>query len=201
MELVLQDGKNSLTVSRKIFDCDFNKSLVHQVIMAYSTNARQGTKAQKNRAEVSGSNKKPWRQKGTGRARAGSIQSPLWRSGGVTFAAKYHKYNKKINKKMYRSALKSIFSELIRQKRLIVVEQFFIEQPKTKTLLNKLKEMLLDEVLIISKEIETNLYFAARNIYKVEVIRTVNINPIILMAFKNVLVSVSVIRQIEEMLT
>ena len=150
MELVLKDAQSALTVSETTFGRDFNEALVHQVVVAYAAGARQGTRAQKTRAEVTGSGKKPWRQKGTGRARSGSIKSPIWRSGGVTFAARPQDHNQKVNKKMDRGALKSILSELVRQDRLIVVEKFSVEAPKTKLLAQKLKDMALEDVLIIT---------------------------------------------------
>lgn len=150
MELVLKDAQSALTVSETTFGRDFNEALVHQVVVAYAAGARQGTRAQKTRAEVTGSGKKPWRQKGTGRARSGSIKSPIWRSGGVTFAARPQDHSQKVNKKMYRGALKSILSELVRQDRLIVVEKFSVEAPKTKLLAQKLKDMALEDVLIIT---------------------------------------------------
>lgn len=143
MELVLKDAKSALEVNPTIFGREFNEALVHQVVVAFAAAARQGTRAQKTRSEVSGGGKKPWRQKGTGRARAGSIRSPIWRGGGVTFAAKPQDHSQKVNKKMYRGALRSILSELIRQDRLVVVEKFGVETPKTKELLTKLKALEL----------------------------------------------------------
>ena len=130
MELTLKDAKGALEVSEATFGREFNEALVHQVVVAYAAGARQGTKAQKTRSEVAGGGKKPWRQKGTGRARAGTIRSPIWRSGGATFAAKPQNHSQKVNKKMYRGAIKSILSELIRQERLIVVEKFGVDEPK-----------------------------------------------------------------------
>ena len=138
MELTLKDAKGALEVSEATFGREFNEALVHQVVVAYAAGARQGTKAQKTRSEVAGGGKKPWRQKGTGRARAGTIRSPIWRSGGATFAAKPQNHSQKVNKKMYRGAIKSILSELIRQERLIVVEKFGVDEPKTKQLAAKL---------------------------------------------------------------
>ncbi|ABF14033.1 50S ribosomal protein L4 [Candidatus Palibaumannia cicadellinicola] len=200
MELVLQDTQKSLTVSNNIFGYRFNEALIHQVIVAYAAHTRSGNHAQKSRAEVVGSNKKPWRQKGTGRARAGTVKSPLWRSGGVTFAAKPRDYSQKINKKMYRGALKSIFSELIRQKRLIVVEQFCIQAPKTKLLVDKLKKITLKKVLIITHLLELNLLLAARNLYTVEICDIANINLISLVTFDQVIITANSIKQIEERL-
>ena len=200
MELVLKDAQSALEVSEATFGRDFNEALVHQVVVAYAANARQGTRAQKTRAEVTGSGKKPWRQKGTGRARAGTVKGPIWRGGGVTFAAKTQDHSQKVNKKMYRGALKSIFSELVRQDRLIVVESFTVEAPKTKELKAKLAEMNLEDVLIVTPEIDENLFLAARNLYKVDVRDVAGIDPVSLIAFNKVLVTADAVKQIEEML-
>lgn len=200
MELVLKDAQSVVTVSETTFGRDFNEALVHQVVVAYAAGARQGTRAQKSRAEVAGSNKKPWRQKGTGRARAGSLKSPIWRSGGVTFAAKTQDHSQKVNKKMYRGALKSILSELVRQDRLIVVEQFSVEAPKTKLLVQKLKDMALENALIITCELNENLCLAARNLYKIDVRDVSGIDPVSLIAFDKVVMTANAIKQVEEML-
>ncbi|MPY26849.1 50S ribosomal protein L4 [Shewanella psychropiezotolerans] len=200
MELVLKDAQSALEVSETTFGRDFNEALVHQVVVAYAANARQGTRAQKTRAEVIGSGKKPWRQKGTGRARAGTVKGPIWRGGGVTFAAKTQDHSQKVNKKMYRGALKSIFSELVRQDRLIVVESFSVEAPKTKELKAKLAAMNLEDVLIVTPEIDENLFLAARNLYKVDVRDVAGIDPVSLIAFNKVLVTADAVKQIEEML-
>lgn len=201
MELILRDDEhNFIKVSDMIFNRDFNEALVHQVIVAYSSSIRQGTRAQKDRSEVSGSGKKPWRQKGTGRARAGSLRSPLWRSGGITFPSQPKNYFKKINKKMYRGALKSIFSELIRQNRLLVFRKFSIESPKTQLLVDKLKKIHLRDVLIITRIRDHNLFLASRNLYKVDV-QTINcINPRSLIFFNHVLMTSDAIMKIEELL-
>ncbi|QIR13193.1 50S ribosomal protein L4 [Shewanella aestuarii] len=200
MELVLKDAQSALEVSETTFGRDFNEALVHQVVVAYAANARQGTRAQKTRAEVTGSGKKPWRQKGTGRARAGSVKGPIWRGGGVTFAAKTQDHSQKVNKKMYRGALKSILSELVRQERLIVVESFGVEAPKTKELKAKLKAMNLEDVLIVTAEVDENLFLAARNLYKVDVRDVAGLDPVSLIAFNTVLVTADAVKQIEEML-
>jgi large subunit ribosomal protein L4 len=193
------DAQTYLTVSEDIFGVAFKDSLVHQVVTAYAAGSRQGTRAQKSRSMVSGSDKKPWRQKGTGKARAGSIKSPIWRSGGVTFAASPQDYSQKINKKMYRGAIKSIFSELIRQERLIIVKEFLIEKPKTKELIIKLNKFNLNNVLIINDKIDNNLFLAARNLYNVDICKISNINPISLISFNKVLTTIKVIKKIEEM--
>ena len=200
MELVMKDAKSALQVSETTFGREFNEALIHQVVVAYANGARQGTRAQKNRSEVSGGGKKPWRQKGTGRARAGSIRSPIWRSGGVTFAARPQDHSQKVNKKMYRAALQSILSELVRQERLIVVEQFAIDAPKTKDLVAKLKSLELTDVLIVTPEVDENLFLAARNLYKVDVRDVTGLDPVSLIAFDKVLMTAEAVKQIEEML-
>jgi len=200
MELAIKDASGVLTVSKTTFGRDFNEALVHQVIVAYAAGSRQGTRAQKTRAEVVASGKKPWRQKGTGRARAGSVKSPIWRSGGVTFAAKPQNYSQKVNKKMYRGAMICILSELVRQDRLIIVEEFSIIAPKTKLLVQKLKEMDIKDVLIITNIIDKTLYLAARNLYKVDVCDATSINPVSLIAFNTVVITTDAVKQVEEML-
>ena len=172
----------------------------HQVVVAYAAGARQGTRAQKTRAEVSGSGKKPWRQKGTGRARSGDIKSPIWRSGGTTFAAKPQDHSQKVNKKMYRGAIKSILSELVRQDRLVVVEKFELDAPKTKVLVQKLKDLAVEDALIITASLDENLFLAARNLYKVDVRDVQGIDPVSLIAFDKVIVTVDAVKQIEEIL-
>ena len=178
MELTLKDAQSALEVSEATFGREFNEALVHQVVVAYGAGARQGTKAQKTRAEVRGGGKKPWRQKGTGRARAGTIRSPIWVGGGRAFAAKPRDFDQKVNKKMYRGALKSILSELIRQDRLVVVEKFGVEAPKTKELIAKLNDYELNDVLIVTADVDENLFLAARNLYKVDVRDVAGIDPV-----------------------
>ena len=204
MELTLKgSGKKSadaVTVSDAAFGREFNESLVHQVVVAYLAGARAGTRAQKNRSDVRGGGRKPWRQKGTGRARSGTITSPIWRKGGVTFAARPQDHSQKVNKKMYRGAIRSIFSELVRQDRLIVVESISVDAPKTRELLAKLKDLDLDDVLIITDKVEENLYLAARNLHKVDVRDVAAVDPVSLIGFSKVLVTVEALKQIEEML-
>ena len=200
MELVLKDAQSALEVSETTFGRDFNEALIHQVVTAYAAGSRQGSRAQKTRSEVSGGGKKPWRQKGTGRARAGTIRSPIWRSGGVTFAAKPQDHSQKVNKKMYRGAIRSILSELVRQERLIVVEKFAVQAPKTKELVAKLKDFDLNDVLIVTPEVDENLFLAARNLYKVDVRDVAGIDPVSLIAFDKVLVTADAVKQIEEWL-
>ena len=199
MELMVK-GADALTVSETTFGRDFNEALVHQVVVAYAAGARQGTRAQKTRSEGSGGGAKPWRQKGTGRARAGTIRSPIWRTGGVTFAAKPQDHSQKVNKKMYRGAMKSILSELIRQERLIVVDNFSVEAPKTKELVAKLKELELNDVLIVTGEVDENLFLAARNLYKVDARDVAGVDPVSLIAFDKVLMTADAVKQVEEML-
>lgn len=201
MELTLKDAKGALEVSEATFGREFNEALVHQVVVAYAAGARQGSRAQKTRSEVSGGGKKPWKQKGSGRARAGTTRSPIWRSGGVTFAAKPQNHSQKVNKKMYRGALKSILSELVRQDRLVVVENFAVDSPKTKALQSKLKAMDLVDVLIVTKEVDENLFLASRNLHKVDVRDVQGVDPVSLIAFEKVLMTADAVKQLEEKLS
>ncbi len=206
MELALalpgnKSGKETVSVSDESFGREYNEPLVHQTVVTYMAGARQGTVKQKTRSEVQGGGRKPWRQKGTGRARAGTIRSPIWRSGGVTFAARPQDHSKKINKKMYRGAMQCILSELIRQERLIAVNDFTVESHKTKDLVNKLKEFELDNVLIVSDQVEKNLYLAARNLHKVDVLDVSGVDPVSLIGFEKVLITVPALKKIEEMLS
>jgi len=195
-----EGAKGTVAVSEVAFGREFNQDLVHQAVVAYMAGARQGTKAQKNRSAVSGGGKKPWRQKGTGRARAGTIRSPLWRSGGVTFAAEPRDHSVKLNKKMYRAALRCILSELARQERLVVVESFDVEAPKTKQLVTKLAQYDLSEALIVTEEVNENLYLAARNLHKIDVRDVQGIDPVSLIRFDKVVVTVSALKKIDEVL-
>ena len=190
----------TVSVSEATFAREYNEALVHQVVTAYLAGGRQGTRAQKTRSEVAGGGKKPWRQKGTGRARAGTIRSPIWRSGGTTFAAKPQDHSHKVNKKMYRAAMRSILSELARTDRLVVVESFDMEQPKTKLLLQQLKGFDLENVLIVGNTVDHNLYLAARNLHKVEVCDVDAADPVSLIAFDKVMVTVDAVKKFEEAL-
>ncbi len=192
--------QGTVSVSEVAFGREFNQDLVHQTVVAYMAGARQGTKAQKTRAEVSGGGKKPWRQKGTGRARAGTIRSPIWRGGGATFAAKPRNFEQKLNKKMYRAALQCILSELNRQERLIVVESFDVDAPKTKSLVQKLAQFNLTDALIITEEMSENLFLASRNLYKVGVIDVQGVDPVSLIGFDKVIVTVPALKKFEEIL-
>ena len=204
MELsVLKPGNaaaGTVSVSDLAFAREYNEDLVHQVVTAYMAGARQGTRAQKTRSDVAGGGKKPWRQKGTGRARAGTIRSPIWRSGGVTFAARPQDHSQKVNRKMYRAALRSIMSELARQDRLVVVESLDLETPKTKLLVQQLGEYGLDSVLIVSAEVGENLYLASRNLHKVDVRDVDGIDPVSLLGHEKVMITVDAVKKFEEML-
>ena len=200
MNLNLAAGTGTVEVADATFGKEFNEALVHQVVTAYLAGGRQGTRAQKNRSDVRGGGKKPWRQKGTGRARAGTIRSPLWRSGGVTFAARPQDFSQKVNHKMYRAAMRSILSELVRQERLVAIEEFSVEAPKTKQVAAKLKELNLEKVLIVTEEVDETLYLAARNLPHVDVVDVAAADPVSLVAFDKVLVTVSALRKFEEKL-
>ena len=203
MELAIatpKGNKGTVEVSEAAFGIEFNQDLIHQTVVAFLAGARQGTKAQKNRSAVSGGGRKPFRQKGTGRARAGTIRSPLWRSGGVTFAAQPQDHSQKLNRKMYRSAMRSIVSELARQERLIVVEDFDLDAPKTKGLVAKLAEFGLSEALIVTEEVSENLYLSARNLHKVEICDTAAVDPVSLINFDKVVVTVAALKKLEEIL-
>ncbi|MBW9256505.1 MAG: 50S ribosomal protein L4 [Candidatus Thiodiazotropha sp. (ex. Lucinisca nassula)] len=193
-------GAQTMQVSDEVFGAEYKQSLIHQVVTAYMSAARSGTKAQKNRAAVQGGGAKPFRQKGTGRARAGTSRSPIWRSGGVNFAATPRSYEQKINRKMYRGAIRSILSELNRQERLVVVDEISISQPKTKELVGKLKGMELKDVLVVSENPDENLYLASRNLYGVDVRDVEEIDPVSLVAYEHVLVTESAVKKLEERL-
>ncbi len=199
MDLNVQGG-STIQVSDAVFGADFKQSLVHQVVTAYMAGGRAGTKAQKTRSDVSGGGIKPWRQKGTGRARAGTSRSPLWRGGGVTFAARPRNYEQKVNRKMYQGALRSILSELVRQERLVVVDGFAIDAPKTKELVGKLRQLGLNDVLIVLETLEDNLLLAARNLYHVDVRSVVELDPVSLVGFGKVLMTAGALKQLEERL-
>ncbi len=190
----------TVSVSDVAFAREYNEDLIHQVVTAYMAGARQGTRAQKTRSEVAGGGKKPWRQKGSGRARAGTIRSPIWRSGGVAFAAKPQDHSQKVNRKMYRAALRSIMSELARQNRLVVVESMELAEPKTRLLVQQLGEYGLDSVLIVSTEVGENLYLAARNLHKVDVRDVDGVDPVSLIGHEKVMITVDAVRKLEEML-
>lgn len=190
----------TVQVSEAAFGREFNEALVHQVVVAYMAGARAGTKKTKTRAEVRGGGRKPWKQKGTGRARAGSIRSPIWVGGGHGHALSPRDFSQKVNKKMYRGAIQSILSELIRQERLIVVENFGVTAPKTKELLDKLNTLGLKDVLIVTENVDENLYLSSRNLHKVDVRDVAGVDPVSLIAFDKVLITVAALKQFEEQL-
>jgi large subunit ribosomal protein L4 len=197
MQLKTADSNSTVEVSEKTFGRDFNEDLVHQVVTAYLTSARSGTKAQKTRAQVAGGAGKPWRQKGTGRARAGTIRSPLWRGGGIIFAARPRDFRQKLNKKMYRAAMRSILSELQRQDRLMVEEEFTIDAPKTRKLLAKLKALDMKSTLIVADQVDSNLHLAARNLTGVQVTEVSGLDPVSLIGFDKVLMTKAAIKRVE----
>jgi len=199
MELQLQ-GSGSVKVSEDTFGQEFKESLVHQVVTACLSGARAGTVQQKTRSQVRGGGIKPWRQKGTGRARAGTIRSPIWRGGGRAFAASPRDYSQKINRKMYRAAMRSILSELVRQERLVAIDSFAVDAPKTRELAGKLGELGLDNVLIVTVDVDDNLYLAARNLPGVAVCDVVSADPVSLVGFEKVLMTKAAIEKIEERL-
>ena len=187
----------AVELSQVAFGREFNEALVHQVVTSYLSGGRQGSKAQKSRADVSGGGKKPFRQKGTGRARAGSIRSPIWVGGGKTFAARPQDWSQKVNRKMYRGAMQCILAELVRQDRLVLVEEFAVAAPKTKELLAKLNDLNATRALIVTESVDENLYLAARNIPHVDVVDAAAIDPVSLIAFDKVVMSVAAAKKIE----
>ena len=193
-------SERAIDVSEVAFGRQFNEALVHQVVVAYMAGARAGTRAQKSRSEVKGGGRKPWRQKGTGRARAGTIRSPIWRGGGQTFAARPQDHSQKVNRKMYRGAMQSILSELVRQERLIVTEEFAIKAPKTKQVQTLLRSHNLTNVLVVVEEVDENLYLGARNLHGIEVIDAQGINPVNLIGYEKVLFTVGALKEAEESL-
>lgn len=199
MDLNVQGG-STVSVSDAVFGADFKEGLVHQVVVAYMNAARSGTKKQKTRSEVAGGGAKPWRQKGTGRARAGTIRSPIFRTGGVTFAARPRNYEQKVNRKMYRGAICSILSELVRQERLVVVDNFNVDAPKTKELVGKLNDLGVSEALIVTEQFEENLMLAARNLYHVGTATVNEIGPVALVGFDKVIMTSGALKALEEKL-
>lgn len=196
---VLNDSEpREIEVSSMVFEREFNESLIHQVVTAYLAGGRSGTRAQKTRAEVRGGGIKPWKQKGTGRARAGTIRSPLWRKGGRIFAAKPQDHAQKVNKKMHRAAIQSILSELVRQNRLIVSDRFYVEQPKTRELLKQLDHFGLKEALIVIRDSDMNLYLSARNLPGVEICEARHVDPVTLIKYEKIIMTMDALRQLEE---
>ncbi len=198
MKISLIDTNENINISDKIFNYPLNMSLIHQVVRSYRINSRKGNVSQKSRSDVKGSNKKPWRQKGTGRSRAGSLKSPLWRSGGVTFASKPKEYCLKINKKMYFNAFKSVFSQLFRENRIYVISDINLNSYKTKLFINKFSFVKLYKLLIVIKEYNNFLYLSSRNIYNVNIFTVNNINIIDLINSKNVIFTLNSIMFFED---
>ncbi len=204
MELTLNsiDGSaGKVSVSEQLFGADFNEALIHQVVVAYLAGGRSGTKSQKNRAAVSGGGRKPWSQKGSGRARAGTIRSPIWRSGGVTFAASPRDHSVKVNKKMYRSAMGSILSELVRQDRLVVVDQIELAEPKTRLLADKMSKLGATKALIVTEELDEKLYLAARNNISLNVCDVDSINPVSLVGNEKIVMTENALKRLQEKLS
>lgn len=203
LKLTTATGKAStkkVELSDGTFASNFNEALIHQVVTAYLAGGRSGTRSTKSRSAVSGGGAKPWRQKGTGRARAGTIRSPIWRTGGHTFALSPQDHSQKVNKKMYRSAMRSILSELVRQERLTIVDKFSVAAPKTKELAEKLAAIKFESGVIITEDADDNLYLSARNLHKVDVLNASEINPVSLVGSANIIMTVGAVQKIEEML-
>ena len=194
-------GSGTVDVADSAFGADFNEALVHQVVTAFLAGGRAGTKAQKNRAAARGGGAKPWRQKGTGRARAGTIRSPIWVGGGRAFAAKPRDYSQKVNKKMYKAALRSVLSELVRQDRLIITDSIEMKAPKTKEFAGMLKKMDLDSVLIVNEAFDEKVFLSARNLPDVGICDAASIDPVVLMRFEKVLMTMPALKMIEERLS
>ena len=204
MELELKQSNKKttgkVTVSDSIFASEYNETLIHQALTAFMAGSRAGTKAQKTRSDVRGGGRKPWVQKGTGRARSGTIRSPIWRGGGVTFAARPKDHSQKLNKKMYRGAMRSILAELVRQDRLILIDEFSADVPKTKDMIARLKSLALSNVLIVTGEVTENLFLSTRNIACVDVVDTEEINPYVLIGYDKVLMTQDALAKVEGLL-
>uniref|UniRef100_UPI00389A0A23 50S ribosomal protein L4 n=1 Tax=Thiomicrospira microaerophila TaxID=406020 RepID=UPI00389A0A23 len=198
MELATGANSGMVNVSEAVFGVDFNESLVHQVVVAYMAGARSGTKSQKTRSEVRGGGIKPWRQKGTGRARAGTIRSPIWVGGGRAFPGHNRDFSQKVNKKMYRAAMRSILSELSRTERLIVVDDFKVDAPKTREFKSKLAMLGVTDALVVTEAFDEYLYLSSRNIYKADVTDVASIDPLSLVGFKSVILTQGAVKQLEE---
>jgi large subunit ribosomal protein L4 len=201
MELSLHQSNSKLNVADVVFGAPYNEALIHQVVTAYLAGGRAGTAKQKTKGEVSGGGKKPWKQKGTGRARAGSIRSPLWRGGGKIHAAVPRDHSQKVNKKMYRGAIRSIVSELNRRGDLLVAENFTVAAAKTKGLLEQLKKIGANDILIVTDVVEPNLYLSARNLHNVDVVDVEALNPVALLSFEKVLITAPAVKRLESWLS
>jgi large subunit ribosomal protein L4 len=200
MELSIRNSSDGLQVSDSVFGAGYKPELIHQVVTAYMAAGRAGTKAQKSRSDVRGGGSKPYRQKGTGRARAGTSRSPIWRGGGVTFAARPRDYSQKVNRKMYRGAVRSILSELARQERLLVLPEFSLAVPKTKELAQRLKDLGVSGALILTEDVDGILFLAARNLPRVDVMAVQQVDPVSLIAFDNLILTEAAVRKLEERL-
>lgn len=201
MDIAIHKTKKKVSVSDDAFDASFNETLIHQLVVSYMSGARAGTRAQKNRSAVSGGGAKPWRQKGTGRARAGTIRSPLWRSGGVTFAASPQDHSKKLNKKMYRVGMRSLVSELVRRERLILIEELGVTEAKTKVMKAKLDELGVRDALILTDGLDSNVYLAARNIPHIQVMDIAVVDPVSLVKQEYVVIDQAALKKLEERLS
>ncbi len=203
LKLTTATGKassKSIEVSDANFSREFNEALVHQAVTGYLAGARSGTRAQKTRSEVRGGGKKPWKQKGTGRARSGTIRSPIWRGGGQTFAAKPKDWSQKLNRKMYRAAIRSILSELVRTERLVVVDNFTVDAPKTKDMVERLSKLGTSNVMIVTQDMSDNLFLSTRNLHHVGVCDANNVDPVSLIRFEKVIMTADAVKKIEETL-
>ncbi len=201
MDIAIHNSKKKVVVSDDAFGASFNEALIHQLVTSYMSGARAGTRAQKNRSDVSGGGAKPWRQKGTGRARAGTIRSPIWRSGGVTFAADPQDHSKKLNKKMYRVGMRSLVSELVRSERLLVIEALGVTEPKTKIMQAKLEELGVKSALILTDGLDSAVYLAARNIPHIQVMDIAIVDPVSLVKQEYVVIEESALKKLEERLS
>ncbi len=200
IQLNIAGSGGSVDLSEEAFGRDFNEPLVHQVVVAYMNRGRSGTKAQKNRAAVSGGGAKPWRQKGTGRARAGTTRGPIWVGGGRTFAAAPRSYKQKVNRKMYRGAMRGLVSELVREGRVIVVEEFGIAEPRTKLMVERLRELDASNALLLLEAFDENVFLAARNLPEVDVMEVSAVDPVSLLRYEKVVLTVAAIKRLEEKL-
>ena len=201
MDLIIHKSKEKVSVSDDAFAAEYNEALVHQLVVSYMSGARAGTKAQKNRATASGGGAKPWKQKGAGRARAGTIRSPIWRSGGVTFAASPRDYSKKLNKKMYRVGMRSLVSELVRQQRLILISELGVSEAKTKVMNTRLNEIGVNNALILTDGLDSTVYLAARNIPNIQVMDVAIVDPLSLVQQEHVVIDQAALKKLEERLS
>jgi len=200
MDIAIHNSKKKVSVSDDAFAASFNETLVHQLVVSYMASGRAGSKAQKTRSQVRGGGAKPWRQKGTGRARAGTIRSPIWRSGGVTFAATPRDYSKKLNKKMYRVGMRSLISELVRQDRLILIDKLGVTEPRTKQMQSRLAELGVDDALLLTDGLDSAVYLAARNIPNIQVMDISIVDPVSLLQQEKVVIDEAALKKLEERL-